>query len=191
MRRKIIFGAVLIVVIAAIFGVLSMSVAKRRVPSGAIAFVDVGPTTSSAGTPMIGGTVAASSVSLTNTSSKALFVEFVSMQIEPGKWHNENDPFFFRTGPFVVPPHGSKSVVLSFPVAPPAHPWLFRLKVREELKGPERALMAGEVGLRRLVNRLNGGPRGPVFSSVAYYGHRTEIIVSEDRDGPKVAGGRQ
>ena len=75
MRKKLIIGVVLLVVFVVIFGVLPMSVGKRSVPSNAITLLDVEREN-----------VRTASILLTNTTRKAITVEFVSMQIGPGEW---------------------------------------------------------------------------------------------------------
>jgi hypothetical protein len=180
MKRKIIILAVLLVVVAVIFGVLPMSVGKRRVPSGSIVLLDVGHLV------FAYGTLKKASLLLTNMTSRAILVENVAVETEPGKWMFSGNP------PMIIFPHNSAAVSLWFDnAAAPVRPWRFKLKVGEELKGPERALMAGQYGVRRFVGRMNNRPTpNPYARGTNYFGHQTEMVIGEDQDWPKMPGDR-
>jgi hypothetical protein len=63
--------------------------------------------------------------------------------------------------------------------------------VCEELKGPERAFMSGRYGVQRLVEKMtNSKTLNPYVRGTTYFGHKTDIIIDENSDLPKVAGDR-
>jgi hypothetical protein len=189
MKRKIIFGAVLLVVVVAIFGVVSWSTAKRAVPSDAIKVVGVDVIPQPSEFVASGGCAATSAIIFSNTTAKTLTVKLLEVQAGIGIWTN-TDAGYFTAIPFSIAPHGLAYEYPRFRTLSP-RPWRFRLRVCEEVTGSERMLLAGQIGLRRFATRIQRRPFwSPFVNGTTYFGHQTELIVGEDQDWPKMAGDR-
>jgi hypothetical protein len=189
MKRRIISGSVLLLVLVAIFGVLSMSMAKRTVSADAIRVVEVNVIRQPSEFVTSGGYAATSIVVVSNTTPKSLTVKLLGVEAGIGSWTNV-DAGYFTAIPFSIAPHGLAYEYPRFEKLTP-RPWRFRLKVCEELKGPERAMLMGQLASRRFISRIQRRPFwSPFVSGTNYFGHETVVVVGEDQDWPKLAGDR-
>jgi hypothetical protein len=187
MKRKLILGVVLLVILVAIFGVLPMSVAKRTIPSDAIKIVEVDVIRQPSEFVASGGCAATSTTIFSNTTAKKLTLKLLGVQAGLGNWTNI-EAGYFTAVPFAIGPHGLAYEYPRFAALSP-RPWRFRLQVCEEVTGAERTILAGQIGVRRFVSRIQHHPFwSPAVNGTTYFGHRTEMIAGEDRDWPKIAG---
>jgi hypothetical protein len=185
MRRKIIVGAALFVVaILAAF----ISSPRRGIGPDAVRVLEVSKPVEQQGVRLAGGFVV-----LTNSTAKSLAIEILSIQAK-NQQSTTNYNVFGTAQPMVVMrPHSSYKAKIAFFDPPPPGAWRFRLRVAEQVKGIERGFVVAE----SLVKDVGSRPPGVsiwawarVEMRVEHYRHATEIVVGEDRDGPKMAGDR-
>lgn len=178
-KWKLLIGAAVLVVL--VFALFSKPLAKRTVSEHAVAIHRIH--LNRILTDHINAVVL-----LTNRTEKAITVQFVAMEGGYPDWTNYTEPF--NGNAVITLPAGGRGSVASQPILfsgiPPSRPWRFRLIVREELKGMERVTMAFQAEIKRMLWKLRGRqfPRNWVGSVQVYFGHRTEIIVSEELDYP-------
>jgi hypothetical protein len=105
MRRKIIIGAVLVVVLVVIFGVVPMLTPRHVISPNAIKVVEVWEFGILPTRP--GAKVRTCPVVFSNTTSKTLLVQSIGLRVEPGPWA-------LSLGPFAIAPFSSTTVFPMF-----------------------------------------------------------------------------
>src|ERR1051326_1829921 len=156
MKRKIIWGAVLLFVLVTIFGVLPMSMAKRVIAKDAVKIVELnytrlqvdpavkGPVFVLRGGAIVGISAGTATLTFTNTTTNWIELQFVSLQAGGSQWTNYYAPFAQATFHAMLGPQRSTSQNIEFQELPPPRPWRFRIVAKEKLRGKERPVRSEE-----------------------------------------------
>jgi hypothetical protein len=159
---------------------------RQRASADAVRVRYIGPATPQQGWVLDGTTplLWAGSVLLTNTTAKAIWVEFTAAQSGSGnQWTNYMKPFLSKLSSTMIVPHGAAFTTIEFPRLPPPGCWRFTLSVSEELTGAERVLQGSQWYMRRFSDRLRGRtarfPTNPFATNTMYWGHSRETFSQQ------------
>jgi hypothetical protein len=172
MRRKIIVGAAVLVLIASILSTWFVFGTRRKVDANAIGVSYVRRDSAASGMPVGMPTP----ISLTNTSNRKLLVLLLAIQCKTATNDWTNVP---QAHVVVIPPHEMKNTILDPPA--PDGPWRLEMRVDEEIKGSERLTRAALYYAQNEWHRLRRGAglrRRPseFATNSAYWGHAAVVF---------------
>src|SRR4051794_33678672 len=175
MKRQWVVGGAILILLAIVFAVGSTPLPRKQISEKSIAITRIGF-----------GPGYMAHVALTNITSNLITFKIIGMQTGFGVWTNYLEPFTNSIAKSIAP-HGLMYERINFPGVLPPEPWRLRLVVTEELKGSERLPPAISFAAKSFVLKLRGAPVWlPPVRSMRFYGHRTEIMISDELSWPRL-----